>query len=180
MIFKFDIFGLKSIEGLKIELPKRTRLALREAGGIFVEELNKATSRFSRSKNKWLKHDPYKLSGSFRLRSVSDGVLQVTSTVPYARVQDESIGGGDTTITSSNPMLIPFANTSMAKLRSLRAAKKSFFRNNILFEKVGKGLRGIAYISNSVTIPAKHYVEKSEIRATPRIQKMLEEMYKDM
>ncbi len=175
MIFKFDILGLKSIEGLKIELPKRTRLALREAGGIFVEELNKATSRFSRSKNKWLKHDPYKLSGSCRLRRVSDGVLQVTSTVPYAIKQDE---GGD--ITSSNPMLIPFANTSMAKLRSLRATKKSFFRNNILFEKVGKGLRGIAYISNSVTIPAKNYVSKAEIRATPRIQKMLEEMYRDM
>jgi len=186
-LIKFDIDDFvkvrNALEKMKREIPKRARQILRKAGKYYIEELDKATSRFSRSAGKWENTSGFKLSGSFMLRSVSLDVLQITSQVPYARVQD--MGRSKSYI--SKPMLVPIQGISRAEISALgeepgRIFWKKTKKNKILLvERIDKKqLRPLAKYTTSIKIPAKHYVEKAQVRVTPRILELFKEGYKDL
>jgi hypothetical protein len=183
MLFKWDMEGLSSLEKLKREIPIQVRSVLRQAGNIFVEELSKATSRFRRSKGKWSDGSTKALSTSFRLRSVSNDTLSITSNVPYAWTQ-EAGDGGKVVAKEKQRMVIPLIGYTAQSIASLRDAKKTFIKKSegasVIFMRVGRGSRAIGIFKKSVNIPAKHYVGKAEIKATPRIIELFKKSIREM
>lgn len=175
---KFDISGMRALERMKEAIPKRAREVLRKAGNILVEELSKATSRFTRSKGRWDKSSRYpeRLKDSFKLRSTQWDTLQITSSSLYWDIQ-ESGDLGRVVPNTKKAMLVPFTGVSREYIDTAREAGRTFItKKEVIVERVGKkDLIPLGKFLHTVNIRPKRYVKKAEIKATPRIEKLFKE-----
>jgi hypothetical protein len=175
MQFKFDLEKktLKELEDMIVAIPKRARAVLREAGQLYIEELNNAVGRLTRAKRHGFvkRNDPRTLRGSFSLRSVSQNTLQVTTPIPWASIIDE---GG---VITHPRMTIPFSGVTISndELAALRSSGQTFAKKGVIFLKSGrsgKTITPIFRLKGRVPITATYYSTKAELKATPKIMKL--------
>jgi hypothetical protein len=175
---KFDISGMRALERMREAIPKRAREVLKQAGNIFVEELSKATSRFTRSAGRWDKSSVHseKLMDSFKLRSTQWDTLQITSSSLYWDIQ-ESGDLGRVVPNTKKAMLVPFTGVSREYIDTAHAAGRTFItKKEVIVEREGKkNLIALGKFMHRINIKPKRYVMKAEIKATPRIEKLFRE-----
>lgn len=187
MIVRMNILNYpeleKALDNARVVVRGKSRELLREAGRLYAKELNDITAAgaFDKTTSIWGKQDKQKLSGSFKLRSVSLNMLQVTSQVPYARIQD--VGGRIRPKPPTKALLIPMKGWTINKIHSLWISNRTFTHNDVIYRKMGrkqKQWEKIGFLKDEVYIPGKHYVDYAEMAVTPRIQKLLQDVYKDI
>jgi hypothetical protein len=186
LVTSFDIKGWEEVEKLKELLSiKRFRSKMKEAGDIMVEELDNSASRLQRSALHGFRKrfgDDTQLVGSFKAWRFGEGVLQITSDTPYALIHDE---GGVIEATKKEKLTVPLPgiNLSSEALSTLRKLKKTFVSKSgkAIMLRMGKGEPiAIFALKDSVTMKARGYIIKAERKASPRIEKMLLDMIKEV
>ena len=184
MLFRYELTNWKTLDRLKTAIPKKARTVLKEAGHIFIEKVDKQVGRLTRSKRKgFRKRDRRSLRGSFKLRSVSDDTLQITSAIPWARIHDV----GDTIRpTKAKNLCIPIPGTgehiTKGELDNLIKTKATFLSRSgraIMLKTGRKEAIPIFALVKEVDIDARNYIAKARAAASPRIRKLFMDAYKE-
>lgn len=157
---------------------------MREAAEVvFIPTLDKEIARMNRSKvHGFVKRSREQLRGSYKVCRYEENGVVVGSNVAHAGVHegilnDMRVGHAGSTImvtSSGKKMTVPLSGVSMSneELVSLRAAKETFIRKDVIFLR--EPTTPIFVLKRNIRMRVSGYVTKTIENASPKIIAFLE------